>query len=132
LYAGCFARSVGRVYQSFRLLDVLVPEEELSIEVRKIDSIEVDNMNFAEAGQDEILEQLAAYAAGSDHEHTGLLHGGVQGCAQGLLVESITGCHLWSARNGCALRCRWSWLLMVLLALFLFDLLWLLLLFTLL
>jgi hypothetical protein len=54
---------------------VLVPEEELSIEVRKIDSIEVDNMNFAEAGQDEILEQLAANAAGSDHEHTGLCVG---------------------------------------------------------
>lgn len=35
---------------------MLMSEEELPIEVAQIDGIEIDNMNFAEASEDEVLE----------------------------------------------------------------------------
>lgn len=42
--------------QSLRFLDMLVPEEELPVEVAQIDGVEVNNMDFAEAREDQILE----------------------------------------------------------------------------
>jgi len=50
-----FARSVF-CYKSFRLLDVGVSEEELTVEIRKIDGIEVDYVDFSKACSDEVLE----------------------------------------------------------------------------
>lgn len=47
---------------------MLVTEEELAIEVAKVDGIEVDDVDLAKAGEDEILEKLAAYAASADHQ----------------------------------------------------------------
>lgn len=58
--------------QSLGLLDVFVTEEELAIEVTEVDSIEIDDMDFAEAGQDEVLEEFAANAAGAYEEDFGL------------------------------------------------------------
>lgn len=43
-------------YQSFRLLYVFVPEEELSVQVREIDGVEVDDVDVTEAAEDEVLE----------------------------------------------------------------------------
>lgn len=37
-------------YQRFRLLDMLVSEEELAVEVAEVNGIKVDDVNFAEAG----------------------------------------------------------------------------------
>lgn len=53
---------------------MLVAKQELAIEVAKVDGIEVDNVNLAKAGKDQVLEQLAANAASSYHENTRLLH----------------------------------------------------------
>lgn len=39
-------------YQSFRLLDMLVSEEELSVEIAQVDGIEVDDVDFTKAEQD--------------------------------------------------------------------------------
>lgn len=50
------------------LLDVLVAEQELAIQVAEVDGVEVDNVHVAEAHEDEVLEQLAADAARTDHE----------------------------------------------------------------
>jgi hypothetical protein len=59
-------------YQSLGLLDVLMPEEELSVEIREVDRVEVDNVDFAKAGEGEVLEELASDATSSNHENAGL------------------------------------------------------------
>ena len=51
---------------------MLVSEEELPVQVAEIDRVEVDDVDFAEAGADEVLEELAADATGSNHQHLGL------------------------------------------------------------
>ncbi len=35
---------------------MFVPEKELSVEIAEVDCIEVDDVDFAEAGEDEVLE----------------------------------------------------------------------------
>jgi hypothetical protein len=52
--------------QSLRLLDVLVTEKELAIEVAKIDCVKVDDVDFAEACEYQVLQQLAADAASAN------------------------------------------------------------------
>lgn len=47
-------------------------EEELSVEVAQIDGIEVDNVDLAEAEEDDVLEEFAAYATGADQQDSGL------------------------------------------------------------
>jgi len=49
--------------------DVLLSEEELAVEVGHVDGVEVDHVDLAEAHEREVLEQLAAEAAGADHQH---------------------------------------------------------------
>ena len=51
---------------------MFVSEKELSVQVRKIDGIEIDNVDFAEASENKILEQLATNSTGADHEHASL------------------------------------------------------------
>jgi PleD family two-component response regulator len=51
---------------------VFVTEKKLSVQVRKVDGIEVYNMYFAKACEDEVLEQLASNSASTNHEHTSL------------------------------------------------------------
>jgi hypothetical protein len=55
---------------------VLLAEEELPVEIAEVNGIEVDNMNFSEAGKDEVLEQFASDAAGADHQHARLFRDG--------------------------------------------------------
>ena len=43
-------------HQSLRLLNMLLTEEELTVEVAKVDGVEINNMNLAEAGEDKILQ----------------------------------------------------------------------------
>lgn len=43
-------------------------EKELSIQVTEINSIEIDNVDFAEAGKDEVFQKLAADAASANQE----------------------------------------------------------------
>lgn len=59
-------------HQSLWFLDVLVSEEELTVQVAQIDRVKVDDVDFAEAGEKEVLEELAAYAAGAYEQHTRL------------------------------------------------------------
>lgn len=47
-------------------------EEELPVEIAEVDCVQIDDVNLAEAGEDEVLEEFAAYAASADHENTGL------------------------------------------------------------
>jgi hypothetical protein len=53
-------------YNGFRLLDVFVSEEKLAIEVAEVDCVEIDDMDFAKAGQGEVFEKFAADATGAD------------------------------------------------------------------
>lgn len=59
-----------------RLLDVLLLEEELPVQVREVNGVEVDlgerctyDLEVAHAQQDEVLEHLAPDAACTDYEH---------------------------------------------------------------
>ena len=47
---------------------MLIAEQKLAIKVAEIDSVQVYNVNFAKAGEDEILEQFAADATSSNHQ----------------------------------------------------------------
>lgn len=49
-----------------------MPEKELSVEIREVDCIEVDDVNFAKPGEGEVLEELASDATSSNHEHARL------------------------------------------------------------
>jgi hypothetical protein len=51
---------------------VLIAEQELPIEVAKIDRVQVHNVNIAKAGEDEILQQFASDATSSHHEYARL------------------------------------------------------------
>jgi hypothetical protein len=42
-------------------------EEELPVEITQVDGVEVDDVDLAEASQDEVLEQFAANASSADH-----------------------------------------------------------------
>jgi hypothetical protein len=56
-----------KAYKSLGALDVLVSEKELPIEVAKVYCIKVYDVDFAEACEDEVLEEFAAYASSADH-----------------------------------------------------------------
>jgi hypothetical protein len=43
-------------HQGFGLLDMFMAEEELSIQVTEVDSIQIDYVDFAEAGKDEVFK----------------------------------------------------------------------------
>lgn len=52
---------------------MLVAEKKLAVEIAEVDGVEVDNVDLTKAGEHEVLEQLAADAASSYHEHARLL-----------------------------------------------------------
>ena len=51
---------------------MFISEEELAVEVAEVYCIEIDDVNFAEAGQGEVLEEFAANAACTDEQDTSL------------------------------------------------------------
>jgi hypothetical protein len=50
------ASYVYLTHQSLRFLDVLVSEEELSVQVAQVDGVKINDVNFTEASQDEVLQ----------------------------------------------------------------------------
>ena len=51
---------------------MLVSEEELAIEIAQVNGVEVNHMDLAEAGADEVLEEFAADASSANHQHARL------------------------------------------------------------
>ena len=51
---------------------MLVSEEELAVEVAKVDGVQVDDLDLAKASENKILQKLASNAASTDHEYAGL------------------------------------------------------------
>lgn len=47
---------LGLLYQSFGLLDMFMSEKELAVEITEVDSIEIDDMNFAKTSEDKIFQ----------------------------------------------------------------------------
>lgn len=47
-------------------------KEKLTIQVAEVNRVEVHNMDFAEAGEEKVLEQLAADTSRADQEDAGL------------------------------------------------------------
>lgn len=53
---------------------MFMSEKELSVQIGKIDCIEVDNMDFAKAAKCQVFEKFAANAACAHHKHTSLFN----------------------------------------------------------
>ena len=53
---------------------MLVTEEKLSIQIAEVDSIQIDDVNFAEAGEDKVLQKLAANPPSADHQDATLMN----------------------------------------------------------
>lgn len=51
---------------------MFLSEQELTVQVGQVNRVEIDNVNFAKACQDEIFQQFASNTASADHEHTRL------------------------------------------------------------
>lgn len=51
---------------------MLVSEEELPIEIAQVDGIEVNDVDFAEAGEDKVLEKFASDPSSTYHENASL------------------------------------------------------------
>lgn len=61
-------------YQSLGPLDVLRAKEKLAVQVAQIYRVQVDDVNFTEAGEEEVFQQFAADATGADEENSRLQH----------------------------------------------------------
>jgi hypothetical protein len=66
------ANSRSSTYQSLWLFYMLVTKQKLAIEIAQVDGVEIDDVYFAEAGEHEVLEQLAADSASANQEHARL------------------------------------------------------------
>lgn len=51
---------------------MLVAEEELAIQIAQVNRIKIDDVNFAKAGKQEVLEQLAADTTSAHEQHSRL------------------------------------------------------------
>ena len=56
---------------------MLLTKEKLTVEVAEVDSVQINDVNFAEAGKDEILQELTANSASADHQNTRLMVGNI-------------------------------------------------------
>ena len=61
------------MYQSFGLLDVFLPKEELAIKIAEIDGIEVDDVNLSVAYENKIFEKFASNSSSPYHQYASLL-----------------------------------------------------------
>lgn len=52
---------------------MLLSEQKLPVEVREINGIKVNNVDFAEASEDEVLQQFTSYASSAHHKRFGIL-----------------------------------------------------------
>lgn len=52
---------------------MLLTKEKLTVEVAEVDSVQINDVNFAEAGKDKILQKLTANTASADHQNTRLM-----------------------------------------------------------
>ena len=52
-------------HQSLGLFDVFMSEKKLAVQIAEIDGVKVDNVDFPEARQGKILQQLAPNAPGA-------------------------------------------------------------------
>lgn len=82
-----------RRHESLALLDISLSEKELSIQIRQVNRVEVDDLNVAETNEDEVLEQFAPDAAGADDEKFGGADAGIRfGAEEGACVGiSVAG-----------------------------------------
>lgn len=71
---------------------MFVAEEELAIEIAKVNRIKINDVDLAEAGQDEVFEQLAADAASTDHQHARLVFRQYGRASFGALLLLRAGC----------------------------------------
>lgn len=58
--------------QSLWFLDMFLSKEELAVQVAEIDCVKVDDVNFTEAGEDKVLQKLAANSTSTNHQHSRL------------------------------------------------------------
>ena len=64
-------------HQSLRLFYMLLTKKKLTIEVAEVDGVQINDMDFAEAGEDKILQEFTANSASADHQDARLVMGDV-------------------------------------------------------
>ena len=61
-------------HQSLRLLDMFLTKEELTVEVAEVNGVQINDVDLAEAGEDKILQKLAANSTSADHQNARLVN----------------------------------------------------------
>lgn len=56
---------------------MLITEEKLAVEVAEVDRVKINDVNLAEAGEDKVLQELAADSSRADHQDARLYGGSV-------------------------------------------------------
>lgn len=59
--------------ERFGLFDMLLSEQELSVEIREVDRVQVDDVYLAEASEGEILQELTSDSSSANHEYSRLV-----------------------------------------------------------
>lgn len=59
-------------HQGLGFFDMLITEEELAIQIAQVNRIKVDDVDFAKAGKQEVLEQFAADATSAHEQYSRL------------------------------------------------------------
>lgn len=54
----------------------------MAIEIAEVDGVEIDDVDFTEAGEQETFEQFTADATGTDEKNTGLDEGDIRTCSE--------------------------------------------------
>ena len=52
---------------------MLVTEEKLSIQITKVNGIQIDDVDLAKTGEDKVLQKFTANSSGADHQDAGLM-----------------------------------------------------------
>lgn len=59
-------------HQGLGFFDMLIAEEKLAIQIAQVNRIKVDDVDFAKAGKQEVLEQFAADATSAHEQYSRL------------------------------------------------------------
>lgn len=82
--------SDGGCNQALALLDVRFIEKELAVKVGQVNRVEIDDLDVAEAGDNEVLEYLAANSSSPNDEDPSRLYAFEEGWSQDLACERIS------------------------------------------
>ncbi len=60
-------------HQSLRFFYVLLTKEELTVEIAKVDGVQINDVDLAEASEDKIFQKLATNSSSAHHQNSRLM-----------------------------------------------------------